>query len=126
MRYTIPNDKINSWCIYSEEREYPFKKGKQSGLIIRNVIWDRKRDTNIVKGNPSIKEQKRWPTIYIKNIYLTNDKSGDIIKEIKEFDKLIWRGIILKKRDAKEHPLWLDLEVCGGSTGAGQNNLVSI
>lgn len=111
MRYTIPNDKINSWCIYSEDREYPFKKSKQSGLIIRNVIWDRKRDTNIVKGNPSIKEQKRWPTIYIKNIYLTNDKSDDLIKEIKEFDQFIWRGIILKKRDTKEHPLWLDLEV---------------
>ncbi|TEB09803.1 putative deoxyribonuclease RhsB [Pelotomaculum sp. FP] len=111
MRYTIPNDKINSWCVYSEEREYPFKKSRQSGLIIRNVIWDRKHDTIMVKANPSIKEQERWPTIYIKNIYLNPDKSEVLIEGIKEFDQFTRRGIILKKRNSKEHPLWLDLEV---------------
>lgn len=110
-RITIPNDKINAWCIYSGDREWPFKKSKERGLIVRNVVWDRRQDTNIAKGNPTIKELKRWPTIYIKNIYLNPDKSHLLIKEIREFDQFIQRGIILKKRNSKESPLWLDLEV---------------
>lgn len=72
-RYIVPNDRINSWMIYSGDREWPFKNSKQCGLIIRSVIWDRKNDTKlIIKGNPTIKERKRWPTIYINNIYLSS------------------------------------------------------
>ncbi|GBF31954.1 hypothetical protein DCCM_0142 [Desulfocucumis palustris] len=111
MRYTIPNDKINSWCIYSEDREYPFEKSRQGGLVVRNAIWNRKRDTNMVKGNSAIKEQKRWPTIYIKNIYLSSDNINELIENIKKLDQFTNREIILKKRKLNDHLLWLDLEV---------------
>ena len=103
-------DRINSWCIYSLNREWSSKKTTDNRFIIRNVIWDRKHDLKIAKDNQD-GDKKSWPTLYIKNIYINSDMADSVKKGIEQLDHFVRKGIVLKKRGAKEYPPWLYFEV---------------
>lgn len=114
LRIWVPNEKTYSWCIYSEEREWMASKESPCGIIVRHVVWDRKKDLASVKRVKDKREGllKKWPTITTNNVFLSQGLSSQLIKDLKELDNALTKGILLRRRKRDEgKPEWGDFEI---------------
>ncbi len=114
LRIWVPNEKINSWCIYSKEREWEVTRKLAKGIIIRHVVWDRKNDMAKAKENIENRQSllNNWPTIKINNFYITPEISLELANDLKELDKFLVKGIKLRRRKSGEDkPEWGDFEI---------------
>lgn len=96
-----------SWSIYSKERE------NFDSLIIRKVIWDLDKDTKLYQQIAREKQMEipeYWPSIEIRNVYITRKHARKIIRLINKLDSEIKSGFILRKR-SKPAWEWRDLEL---------------
>ena len=96
-----------SWSIYSKERE------NFDSLIIRKVIWDLDKDTKLYQEIVREKQMEipeYWPSIEIRNMYITQKQARKIVRLINKLDSEIKNGFVLRK---KSNPVWewRDLEI---------------
>jgi hypothetical protein len=113
IRQWIPNISTISWSVYSESREWDLKEDN-SGIVIRRVKWDRSFDIKKTKGatkDERISMLNDWPTVEMKNIYLSKENLQKEIKTFQKFDQILRSGITLIKRDISKKPIWGDMEV---------------
>lgn len=113
-RIWLSNKKTESWCIYSEEREWPETDGKRlGGLVIRHAVWDRKLDLTKVKQSPDTKNiLNDWPAIELQNYYVKPEKACKLIETFRSLDTMLEGGIKLRKRkDLMPQYVWNELEV---------------
>lgn len=113
-RYWNQNDKACSWIIYSEEREFKTKQYRQTGLIIRNVCWDKQYDIKKIKmskGNRSLIFNS-WPQTTAVNYMIRDNKVDEIVKTLQIIDETIGNGFILEINDNKNcEKEWDETEV---------------
>lgn len=110
LRTWVPNQEANSWCIYSEVREWVREEENIGGLIIRNSVWDRHIDLQKIKNaQPDDRDEllTAWPTMRLKTFYFNEENLLDLVQNLQVFDSALKNGIKLTKRKkTTEWPEW--------------------
>lgn len=114
LRIRVPNQEVNSWCIYSEVREWTREEGNIGGLVIRNSVWDRLIDLQKArKAQPEDRNEllTAWPTMRLKTFYFSEEHLLDLVQDLLVLDSALRNGIKLTKRKKTvEWPDWGDTD----------------
>lgn len=109
LRIRVWRSKHNNfaWSIYTKDKE------TFSSLIIRRVVWDLDKDTELFMRHfreNQAELSERWPSVEICNTYISTHQSEKVIHLINNLDAEIKEGFILKENN---NPSWKyrDLEL---------------
>lgn len=107
IRKWIPNEKLYSWSIYSEGRDFSRSDDSAGGIVMRLARWDKRYDIESLKtGDEKRREQllNAVGSLQTENIYLGADQCNTIVQQFSSLDALMNNGCLLTQRsptDAK-------------------------
>lgn len=114
LRTWVPNQETNSWCIYSEVREWVREEGNIGGLVIRNSVWDRYTDMRKLinaKSEDQDEHLRAWPAVRLRTFYFSEENSFELVRNLKTLDLALENGIKLIKREKSvEVSDWIEID----------------
>lgn len=105
---------IDSWLVYSEEREWAWEPGSRRGLVVRNVYWDRQYDVSRAMGASRERNRElavQWPAVSLTNVYAEGEEIDGLVDLLKKMDEAVGRGIRLTERADLSGADWSQFEL---------------